>query len=262
MAISIAMVMLGPGAKLSAEAIQQDLKSTWPALPAIGNAEQEEVTLSFRVGEADLILGRMPAPIPWSDLEGPCATSWLWPDAAEKLKQHAEHVIVTVSSEASPVERSRLLTQVVAAIVATCKAPVGVFWTNAAMVISPSMFRDFAVDVLPHGPPIHMWVDFRVGKTGDRTSSGFTSGLAALDLMEFETQNANEPPGELRERLIALAGYVVENGPVINDGDTVGEDANERIRVVYSKSAFGHEGKVMRLDYSTAQSKKPWWKIW
>ena len=51
-------------------------------------------------------------------------------------------------------------------------------------------------------------------------------------------------------------------GPVIKDGDTVGEDANERIRVVYSKSAFGHDRQVMRLQYDTASPKKPWWKLW
>jgi hypothetical protein len=56
-----------------------------------------------------------------------------------------------------------------------------------------------------------------------------------------------ESPNELGERLVALAGYVVENGPVIKDGDTVGEDADERIRVMCSPSAFGHKEQVMRL---------------
>jgi hypothetical protein len=49
---------------------------------------------------------------------------------------------------------------------------------------------------------------------------------------------------------------------VIRDGDTIGEDADERIRVVYSKSKFGHNDRVMRLDYEKASRKKPWWKLW
>ena len=67
--------------------------------------------------------------------------------------------------------------------------------------------------------------------------------------MEFETENSPEQPGDLRERLYGLCNYVLENGPVINDGDTIGQDANERIRVVYAESAFGRDGKVMRLEY-------------
>src|SRR6186713_167825 len=80
--ISIAFVALGEKPQLSADAIQRDLKATWPSLPSLGKAEKKDITLAFSVGEASVILGLMPAPIPWSDLQGPCATSWLWPEAA------------------------------------------------------------------------------------------------------------------------------------------------------------------------------------
>ena len=69
---------------------------------------------------------------------------------------------------------------------------------------------------------------------------------------------APEPPGELRERLMALAGYVLDNGRVLRNGDTFGQDADERIRVVYSDSAFGHGDQVMRLVYESKSAKKPW----
>jgi hypothetical protein len=219
--------------------------------------------MAFRVGEADVIMGLMPAPIPWSDLEGPCQTSWIWPDAAQAMKSHTQHLIVTVNSETSPIDRARLLTQVIAAIIGAGQGVVGVYWGDATLVISPPVFREFAVKVLPHGPPLHVWIDFRVGRGENGKSAGFTSGMKALGHMELETVNSPEPPGELRERLIGLAGYLLENGPVINDGDTVGEDANERIRVVYSNSNFGHPDRVMRLDYSSVeQAKKKWWKPW
>jgi hypothetical protein len=258
------MVALGSGARYSAAEIQRELKTTWPDIGSIEAAEEGEGTLAFRVGESDVIMGLMPAPIPWGDLEGPCQTSWIWPDAAEAMKKHAQHLIVTVSSEVSPLERARLLTQVVAAIIGSGQGVVGVYWGDATLVVSPEVFREFAVKVLPHGPPLHIWIDFRVGRGENGKTAGFTTGLAPLGHMEIETLNATEPPGELRERLIGLSGYLLENGPVINDGDTVGEDANERIRVIYSDSAFGQEGRVMRLDYSSLapEAKKKWWKPW
>ena len=78
--------------------------------------------------------------------------------------------------------------------------------------------------------------------------------MVALGHMEFEAEDVPESPGDLRDRFFGLANYVLENGPVIRDGDTIGEDARERIRVVYSQSAFGHEGQVMRLEYGSARS--------
>jgi hypothetical protein len=260
--LSMAMIALGPNACVSAAAIQAELGRQWPTLPKAEPAEEKEGTFAFRVGVQDVVAGLMPAPIPWSDLEGPCATSWLWKDAADVLRSHTTHLILTVSSQAAVLDRMRLLTQVTASILATSPQAVGVFWTHAALVVQPALFREFATEMLPDALPLYIWVDFRVGKAPSGKSVGFTTGMEALGHMELETQGSPEPPGELRERLFGLASYVLINGPVIRDGDTIGEDANERIRVVYADSAFGHKGKVMRLEYSQAQRKKPWWRPW
>ncbi len=262
LALAISMVTFSDDPQLSVADIQRDMATKWADLPTSTDADETDNTLSFSVGSADVILGQMPAPIPWSALEGPCATSILWPDATNALKEHKTHAIVTVSGELDPIELSTVLMQATASLMATSPTAIGVYWGNATLVIPKDMFIDFAVEVLPHGPPLHVWVDFRVGADDGKSSSGFTTGMAALGHMEFEAQNAAEPPGELRERFLALASYVVENGPVINDGNTVGEDANERIRVVFSDSAFGHEEKVMRLVYEQESPKKPWWKLW
>lgn len=248
MSISISMVALGKNAKVSAQRIRREWEKNWPEMPAPGEPEKKEGTLAFRVGDADVIYGLMPAPIPWSDLEGPCQSSWLWPDAASEMQAHEKHMIVTVSADGDAIERLKVLTQATSALAASCDASVGIYWCDSQVVMSPEMFRDFAVTLLPDELPLYIWVDFRVGKKEGRTA-GFTTGLSALGHMEIETRSSEEPPGELRERMFGLANYLIESGPVIQDGDTIGEDADERIKVVYSDSSFGQSGRVMRLVY-------------
>lgn len=157
----------------------------------------------------------------------------------------------------SPLEKSKLLTQVTASVLETCPAALGVYWCNATLVIQPELFRDFAVKILPAGPPLPIWVDFRIGKNEQGQVSGFTTGLRALGLMELETHNASEPGSELRSRFEGLIYYLLENGPIIKDGDTIGEDQHERIKVVYADSKFGHAEQVLRLDYEPIK-KKGW----
>jgi hypothetical protein len=256
------MIMLDKDIQPSVSDIQNALSTNWPDLPPMEDINDEGNTLAFKLGDADVILGKMPAPIPWSELEGPCATSILWPQAADEVKQHNLHWIVTVSGEFVPLELSTLLTQATAAVLIACPSAIGVYWGNATLLIPKDMFIDFSKEVLPEGPPLHIWIDFRVGKDSEKSSSGFTTGLAALGHKEFEAQGVPEPPGELRERFLALTGYVIENGPVINDKDTIGESADEKIRVVYAKSSFGQEGNVMRLEYETPSAQSPWWKLW
>jgi Domain of unknown function (DUF4261) len=261
MALAMSMILLREDAPLSLDDLQHAFRTKWPDASAPADASEDGTTLSFRTGSADIIVARMPAPIPWSDLEGPCATSILWPKAAEDLKQHAAHDIVTVTGDLNPIELAVTLTKATASVLSTSPTALGVYWGGATLLIPKKIFIDFAEEVLPLGPPLHIWVDFRVGKQTGSSSGGFTSGMTALGFMEFEVAESPEKPAELRERLTELARYLVEKGPVIKDGDSVGRDAEERIRVVYTESIFGHTGLVMRLEYEPSQP-KPWWKVW
>ncbi len=251
MSLQMSRVLFRALPTLSATEIQAALAAHWPDLPAPTETAVEDTTISFHLGEVVVVLGVMPAPHPWSDLEGPCATSVLWPDAADEVQAHQAHVIVTVSADdLDPIELSTALTQVTAAVMASSELAIGVFWTNAALVVPKALFHDFAVEVLPFGPPMHIWVDFRVGLVDADHSAGFTSGLAALGLMELETRCAPEAPDDLRDRFTAIAEYLISEGPVIADGDTLGASEDEAIRVVYSPSEFGIEGSVMRFVYA------------
>jgi len=251
MAIGISMIMLTGDTPIRVGAVQQNLSLNWPQLSIATQTKETDGTISFQIDETMVIMGKMPAPIPWRDLEGPCSTSFLWRNATHEVKQHSLHWLVTIMGNLEPVPLSNLLTQVTAAAMAACPPAIGVYWPNAALVIPKRIFIDFAKDVLPKGPPLYIWVDFRVGKDSEKTSAGFTHGMQALGHMEFETQQFPEPPPELHERLMALARYVIENGPVIRDGDTVGNDAEEHVRVIYSPSAFGHPDKVLRPIYES-----------
>lgn len=260
MALSISMVMLRSDVPIRAADIQREFAANLPSLPVVPDAEGQDGMVSFRLGASHIMIAKMPAPIPWSDLEGPCATSVLWRNATEEVRQHTVHWIVTVMGELNPVQMATLLTQATACALAASASAIGVYWGNAMLVIPRNVFIAFSKEILPHGPPLDVWIDFRVGMDTDNTSAGFTTGMKALGHMEIEAQAAPERPSELRKRFLALAGYVLENSAVIRDGDTIGEDADERIRVVHAKSAFGREDKVMRLEYERAPPKKAWWK--
>ncbi len=261
MTMALSMVMARKDATLAAEDLMRELASLAPELPAATELDVGEGTIAFRLGDVDVILGEMPAPIPWSDLEGPCATSVLWRDAETEVKAHGKHWIVTLRGEFEPIERAGLLTQVTAAVLAACEGAIGAYWCDATLVVQKPLFVDFAREVLPHELPLHIWIDYRVGRNQDGSTAAFTYGMQAFGHMELETVDSPEQPGAVRDRLLAISRYLLTQGPVIQDGDTVGGDAKEKIRVVHSDSAFGNEGKVMRLVYESASPKKPWWKL-
>lgn len=269
MSVMLSMIPLSEPALPSLEGISGVLAEKWSDLAAPIELEDQEqaddgeesVVLGFSIDGHSIFAALMPAPIPWSQLEGPCATSILWENAEEELKPSKAHLIVTVMSEAEPLELATLLTQATAAIATSMDEAIGIYWGNATLVVPTELFTDLAVGLLPE-PPIPIWIDLRVGSNDAGGTAGFTTGMEALGHREFETENSTDTVGELRERFFGLASYVIENGPVINDGDTVGQDRNERVRVIYSESAFGHENPVMRLVWETEPASRPWWKFW
>lgn len=260
MGVMISMIMLRQPVDLPISEIKRELQNRYPEVGASSPANEGN-TAGLKLKDGDLVLGNMPAPIPWSDLEGPCSTSMLWRNASDEVKGHETHVIVTVLSELNRVEQAILLTKATAAVLAACDSALGVYWANASLVIPKNIFIEFAQEILPHGPPVDIWIDFRVGWQTSKESGGFTRGLEALGHMEFEAQGSPEKPGDLRQRLHGLAAYLIEKGPVIRDGHTVGQDAREKIRVVISDSTFGYDKRVMRLQYEGSRA-RPWWQVW
>lgn len=249
MGLSISMVALDEQSRVKASEIPTAWSQRWPKSDSPTGGDKQKNTLSFTVGDCQVIYGLMPAPIPWSDLERLCADAMFWPDATAVMKQHKRHVIVTVMGDVEPVELMKVLTQATIALTDSCNGAVGVYWCNSSHVLAPEDFAEIASEFLPDGLPLPLWMNFRVTANADGTSSGFTQGLAAFEAMELETKNASEPPDELRDRLIGLAEYVLTSGAVINDGDTIGETVDEKISVRYRDSSFGSDGQVMRLIY-------------
>ena len=262
MSVIVSFVLLSAACKPQSSDIGAFLAKNWKDLPPANNFTEEETTVLFDIGASKVALLFLPLPFPWSDLEGPCATSVLWPDAQAVLKDHGAHVIVSILGELTPIEQASLLTKVSAAVMSACETALGVYWGNATLIVPKAVFTDFAVEVLPQVLPLHIWVDFRVGSDEKGGSSGFTTGMAPLGLMEIEALRVPELPGPLRNRLVNICAYLLENGPVILDGNTVGANADEKITVVYSDSQFGCESQVMRLEYETPAPKKSKWKLW
>lgn len=222
-----------------------------PAGKKVSDIEISDGMLMCTVDGLIVALLLMPSPVPSADLEGPCATSWMWPKGTspESVKSHKGHILATaMSGKLSPVETRLILSQIIA-LVAGEPDLMGIYWPEAGMVHHPAIFAehaqgDDAADLLA----VNMWIDFRMGKNPDGTSSCFTQGLSFFGLMEMEFPKSSKPPGELREWMQNIAKYTIDNGPILLHGQTLGGSAEEKIKIIHTKSSHGAEGKVVRLE--------------
>lgn len=223
-----------------------------PRGPILRHTDSGENTMSFSLGDQDVILALMPAPIPWADLEQPCAHALMWPEAEETMRSHVAHYVVTLMGPSTPLRSRVQLTRLTAALV-SCQPACGVYWGESSLVHKPEMFAKFAEGVTEQKFTSMLWINFILmagSKPG--TASLFTIGMKTFDLMELEVVDTAIPLDELHERACDLATYLITSrqsqlGPIVQNGHTFGWTAEEKFLVRHQSSQFGVPGKVYRI---------------
>jgi hypothetical protein len=254
--VQICMILTSGSPSLSVSKLAEDLAARFGKDKSLAGLETQENVIAFQSGGVQAYLTPVDSPFPWSDLSGPCLSSVLWKNAKESLETHQGHIIVAVSGAASEIELSKALSRISVSTMNASDGSLGVYWANATLIVPKDIFAEFVERLMPAGAPLPIWVDFRVGRRDDSSSFGFTTGLNALGHKEFEVSSCPDSPGELRERLELLAHYVLENGAVFNNGDTVGADEKERIFITHRSSEFGQSGEVIHLSFRQPAKKR------
>ncbi len=244
-----AIVALEEPVMPSAEDLAAAVARSFPDAPALTPAGASENLLSFSIGDHTAAVTLVPTPIPASQLEGPTATAWYWPDAAEAFGRHTAHLLVTLIDEGgSAIDKSIRLTQLVSAAAETTGA-VGIFWGPGRLVHQPAAFAEQAQQMSPDDLPLFLWVDFRVGQADEATVGLFTTGLAALGIDEIEVASfAGEPP-QLISHTYNIAHYLLTSRKAVNDGQTIGVSEEEMATITRGPSMLDPELEVWRLAF-------------
>lgn len=216
------------------------------------NTPDNGQTESYDIDGASTTIGMMPIPIPSGDIDYACMNSFLWPEAAEAFCEQTCHVIVVVlpRESESPAQQGIRLSRSIAAVTETYDA-VGVYWGHGCIVHQPELFRDLLKDADSdmNSLPIPLWVGF-LRSAGEKGGMDvYTSGLGAFGAMECEVVGSHKNPMEIIQFLSSISAYLIDKGNVIQDGNTVGGDENQRITANHAASVIGREGRVLRIEY-------------
>jgi len=240
------MVLLLKLAALSGQEVISAWRRLWPGDSVPTQFEGDSDALTAGLGSATLAAGSMPGPIPETELAGPAQTSWLWPGAQSKVRNHKGHIVLWVSGAGGPIDNSRMLTHFASSVIEATGA-MGVYWGSASQLIKSEVFVALARQY-DRSVPVMLWADFRCRRDPDGTFSLFTVGLGEFGLMEMEVEGSLRPPGQLREFVWNLAIYQLQSKTLIRDGDTVGGSELQKFLIREARSFTGRDSNVFRID--------------
>ncbi len=203
----------------------------------------------LRIAGEELLAVPQPHPISWDLIDRACAAAWYWPEAAEILAGHACHAQLVVRRSSGKLMAKALLLTRAAASIGESFGYLGVYWDGSTMVHSAAAFSASARAMRPGELPLRLWIDFRLaGGEEDGPCSLFTRGLDALGLREIEVVDSKAPRDEILAWAYNTAHYLLAQGAVIEDGQTVAINRQQWIHVYLRTSQLDPSREVYLLD--------------
>jgi uncharacterized protein DUF4261 len=158
-------------------------------------------------------------------------------------------VIVSLIGESDgKLADARIITAVVGGLIAVTPGACGVVFCGR-VVRSSQIWLDMSARAFAPYPdyPFTLWIDVVPFQSGPQSVGALTFGLSRFTGREIEVEVPGLSGSPLLERAAGLAGYMLEHGDAIEDGDTIGDEEAARINVLHRVS-HRNGAPVLRLD--------------
>ncbi|MBM6752171.1 DUF4261 domain-containing protein [Mediterraneibacter glycyrrhizinilyticus] len=118
---------------------------------------------------------------------------------------------------------------------------------SSGTVFEPQFYEGCAQMMKKNGLPILNWIWFGLWQREGGICC-YTYGMSAFGKDEMEVLDADAKPSDVRDFLLNLVDYVLENDIVLNDGETIGFSAEDKHAITRSKGA-ALPGMTLKIEY-------------
>jgi hypothetical protein len=207
-------------------------------------SDGKEVIL-LRIKGGTVMIGLIGAPFPKGTIDDLCQSAWYWKAACEATSKHKGHIYVSVlQTSLTKLDASLLQTDVLASLMD--ENAIASYW--GASLQSREAFMKQSATASTDNPPVWLWVNFRVTNEPKGISIS-TDGMEDFGLREIETKEVNRNGRDVFLLLLGTAQYLIQKGPVIKDGETIGESPALNIRVRQGPSHWREGLTVYRIVF-------------
>ena len=209
---------------------------------------QDNNAVVIQIQDQIVALMFLDVPIPWEDIEPVCRSAYYWPEAGETMQKQQAHVIVSIMSDTSALEKYKLLTKVITAILKLSPA-LAVYQGMQSLILSPERYLEESDLLHNNSLPISLWVYFGLFTEEDETISGYTYGLHEFEKMELEVNQSKQTLPDIYGFLYNISHYLLAHNPVLKDGETIGMTAEQKVMMTHSPSRYLDDTTVIDLDF-------------
>ncbi|RCX18652.1 uncharacterized protein DUF4261 [Fontibacillus phaseoli] len=232
------------------EQIKSNLLKDWNIVYPSGEDEREsrehEGILVFDMDGFTLAVSFVDAPVPDGEAEHYAQGNYLWPEGADVVKTHVAQIILAVFTRTgSPLDSGKMYVKLAASCL---KLPNAVGLYSSGTVFEPEMFLRMAEIIKSDDDfPLLNLVHFGLVRT-ESGLNGYTYGLKPFGKEEIEILDSQADPADLREFLMDISSYVVEQNVTLRNGETIGFTAEQKLPITRSEGVYVN-GESLKIGF-------------
>lgn len=203
-------------------------------------ADGRQAPVSLMVTEAHAIPDNQP-------LAAACAQSWHWPQAEAAVAACGYQVVVTdfMARALELPQRLGFFQRALDAVLAELQ-PQAIYFLSSQKLVEPRAYQARGQAVLDGLMNVRF---FNVAGSASEEMFMDTLGLHALGLPDFQVRFRELDPGRVAGALTGYAYYLLEHGPVVEDGNTIqGLTPQQKWTCYYADAAVDPAREVIDLE--------------
>jgi hypothetical protein len=185
------------------------------------------------ISGGDIIAGmRVDGPFP-EPLDPVAQYAYWWPNVLKDVARTRSYVAVAARWSKRPRLDAHMLHTVLVRELVEQLPVIGVLWDNVP--VQADNFKGEFAKMVKGELPIQLWVLIQFSKQPNGNTLISTIGMRKFGKMEIETESSL--PFDQTYTIVRYFGaYVITKDTPVNDGDTIGRDEKQRIRVRHMRS--------------------------
>lgn len=239
----IAMVLLEE-VSFDHEKFFHDLDSDWGIKPDSTEQNPEDDVYSFMYDDMIVGVSLIRMPVPNDESVYLAKNNYYWPEAAEVVKRHKAHLLVSVMGHHAPCwpEASTMVR-----VVSSCCKQNGVIGVDAnGTVYQPEYYTEcaalFEQDLLPIQDLV--WVGLIPTKKGVHI---YTKGMESFGRFDMEVMEWTGGLDEAVHFMYDIIIYAIDENITLHDGETIGLTADQKYPITLSPCSWDSEKMTLKI---------------
>lgn len=169
--------------------------------------------------------------------------NYFWSNAEEAIDRHVSQVLIAVlGHEQSCLDAAKLFVKIASSVLMLPGA-IGLY--TSGTVFQASFYKESAESMKEGVIPVNNLIYIGLYPSA-HGYSGYTVGLKAFHKEEIEIVDARTDAMMLREFLMDIVYYLLEENVTLRDGETIGFSEDQKLPITYSKGV-ALEGNTLKI---------------